>query len=163
MKTKRRLLNMINTKQNVENRLSRDPATESTYQNLSEIPGPLNKDNKIYSRDIFALALAYGYQNNIKLPLEKRKQFIRSENFGKNLPALLKALAVSKSEKGIEILAENTPEIYNFAEQYANGGLDLLDSDYSGNTDEFIEKLRLRILKLNKDDKILKKLEELDL
>lgn len=155
---------MVEIKQNVENRLSRDPATESTYKRLLERPGPLNnKSNKIYSRDIFLLALAYGYQNNVKLPLEKRKQFIRSENFGKNLPPLVKSLAVSKSDMGIEILAENTPDIYDCAEQYANGGLDLLDSEYSANTDEFVEKLRLRLLKLNKGDRILKKLDELDL
>ena len=36
-----------------------------------------------------------------------------------------------------------------------------IEKDLSINDD--IEKLRLRILKLNKDDKILKKLEELDL
>ena len=60
-------------------------------------------------------------------------------------------------------MSEDTPEIYKFAEEYANGGLDILETEYMEGGDEFIEKLRLKLLKLNEDDRIIKKLGELDI
>lgn len=155
---------MINNKeQSVANRLSREKGTNETYNQLLEHSGPLNKKNKKYNRDIFTLALAYGYINNLKIPIETKDNFLNSENFGKDLPSLIDALAISKSSEGIHILAEDSSEIYNFAEEYANAGLELLNSEYMGKEEEFIEKLRLKILKLNKNDKILNELKELDL
>ena len=100
---------------------------------------------------------------DIRLSLDTKDNFLNSENFGDNLPSLINALAISKSEEGIQILAEDTSKIFEVAEEYANGGLPLLDSEYVGKEDQFIEKLRLLILKHNKDDRILKKIEEMDL
>ena len=163
MKIKRRLLNMANKDKTVSDRLSREKGTSKIYNKLLENNGPLNKANKIHSKDIFALALAYGYSRGSRLPIESRQQFINKNNFGKDLPSLINALAITKSKEGIEILAEDTPKIYKFAEEYANGGLDILESEYIGGEDEFIEKLRLTLLKLNKEDKIINKLKELDI
>ena len=84
-------------------------------------------------------------------------------NFGETLPALINALAITKSSKGVEILAEDPVDVYQVAEEYANGGLDLLNSEYLENGDDFIEILRLKILEFNKDNRILKKLDEMDL
>ena len=172
---------MVKSELSVANRLNREKGTNTTYKNLLERSGPLNKKNKYYARDIFTLALAlnkknkyyardiftlalaYGYMKNIKLPIETKDNFLNAENFGKNLPSLINALAITKSEKGIHILAEDSSEIFDVAEQYANGGLDFLNSAYVGSEDDFIETLRIHILKLNKDDKIMKKIEEMDL
>ena len=60
MKIKRRLLNMVNKDKTVSNRLSREKDTSKIYNKLLESNGPL-KENKFHSKDIFALALAYGY------------------------------------------------------------------------------------------------------
>ena len=95
--------------------------------------------------------------------MESKDNFVNKTNFGETLPSLINALAITKSSKGIEILAEDPVDIYQVAEEYANGGLDLLNSEYLENGDEFIELLRLKILNFNKDNKILNKLEELDL
>ena len=154
---------MVKSELSVENRLNREKGTNTTYKNLLERSGPLNKKNKYYARDIFTLALAYGYMKNIKLPIETKDNFLNAENFGKNLPSLINALAITKSEKGIYILVEDSSEIFDVAEQYANGGLDFLNLVYVGSEDDFIETLRIHILKLNKDDKIMKKIEEMDL
>ena len=162
MKIKRRLLNMVNKDKTVSNRLSREKDTSKIYNKLLESNGPL-KENKFHSKDIFALALAYGYSQGSRLPIESRQLFINKENFGKDLPALINALAITKSSDGIEILSEDTTEIYKFAEEYANGGLDILETEYMEGGDEFIEKLRLILLKLNEDDRIIKKLGELDI
>ena len=133
------------------------------YNNLLNRSGPLSSEKKKYTRDIFRLALAYGYINDIRFPLESKDNFVNKTNFGETLPSLINALAITKSSKGIEILAEDPVDIYQVAEEYANGGLDLLNSEYLENGDEFIELLRLKILNFNKDNKILNKLEELDL
>lgn len=147
----------------VSNRLSREDGTGDTYNKILGRSGPLNKENKRYSRDIFNLAMALGYMKNIKIPLTTKDNFLNKTNMGKDLPALITSLAITKSEDGIEILSKDSSEIYDVAEQYANGGLEILNSMYVGHETEFIETLRLHILKLNKDDKILKKLEELEL
>lgn len=154
---------MVNNEQSVSSRLSREKGTNITYNNMLERSGPLNKKNKHFSRDIFTLALAFGYMEDIRLSLDSKDNFLNSENFGDNLPSLINALAISKSEEGIQILAEDTSKIFEVAEEYANGGLPLLDSEYVGKEDQFIEKLRLLILKHNKDDRILKKIEEMNL
>ena len=117
---------MVKMEQTVSNRLSREKGTGDTYNKLMERSGPLNKKNKIYSRDIFSLALAYGYSNNIKFPIETKDNFLNMENFGKNLLSLIDALAISKSDEGVHILAEDNSEVYVFAEEYANGGFYLM-------------------------------------
>lgn len=147
----------------VSNRLSREEGTGDTYNKLLGRLGPLNKENRRYSRDIFALSMAFGYLNDIKMPISSKDNFLNKTNMGKNLPALITSLAITKSDDGIEVLAKDSSEIYDVAEQYANGGLEILNSEYVGNETEFIEKLRIHILKLNKNDRILKKLEELEL
>ena len=146
------------------NRLHRENGANVVYNNLLERDGPLNRKNKNYAKDIFTLSVAYGYKNKTKIPLGKNSDdFLNAVNWGDNLHVIVKALAISKSPKGIQVLAEDNSEINSFVEEYANGGLELLNADYVGNEDEFIEKLRLFILEANKKDKILKKLESMDL
>lgn len=144
-------------------RLSRENGTNVVYNDLLNRSGSLSSEKKKYSRDIFRLALVFGYINDIRLPLESKDNFLNKTNFGETLPALINALAITKSNKGVEILADDPVDIYQVAEEYANGGLDLLNSEYIGNGDEFIEILRLKLLKFNKNDKILNKLKEMDL
>lgn len=154
---------MSTKEKTVASRLSREDGTNITYNGLLERPGPLSNKKKKYTRDIFTLALAFGYDMDIRTPIEIKDNFANKENFGETLPSLINALAITKSGEGIDILGENPSDIYRVAEEYANGGLELLNSEYLNGADEFIEKLRIKILDLNKDDRILKKLEELDL
>lgn len=156
-------MNNSNEKKVLNTRLSRENGTNIIYNDLLNRSGPLSSDKKKYTRDIFRLALAYGYINDIRLPLETKDNFVNKTNFGETLPALINALAITKSDKGVEILADDPVNVYQVAEEYANGGLDLLNSEYISNGDEFIEILRLKILDFNKDNKILDKLKELDL
>ena len=149
--------NKTNDKKILNTRLSRENGTNVVYNNLLNRSGPLSSEKKKYTRDIFRLALAYGYLNDIRLPLESK------DNFVETLPALINALAITKSSKGVEILADDPVDVYQVAEEYANGGLDLLNSEYLENGDDFIEILRLKILEFNKNNKILEKLDELDL
>ncbi len=155
--------NNTNEKKVLNTRLSRENGTNVVYNNLLNRSGPLSSEKKKYTRDIFRLALAYGYINDIRLPLQSKDNFVNKTNFGETLPALINALAITKSSKGVEILAEDPVDVYQVAEEYANGGLDLLNSEYLENGDDFIEILRLKILEFNKDNRILEKLDEMDL
>ncbi len=155
--------NNNNERKVLNTRLSRENGTNVVYNNLLNRSGPLSSEKKKYTRDIFRLALAYGYINDIRLPLQSKDNFVNKTNFGETLPALINALAITKSSKGVEILAEDPVDVYQVAEEYANGGLDLLNSEYLENGDDFIEILRLKILEFNKDNRILKKLDEMDL
>ena len=155
--------NNTNEKKVLNTRLSRENGTNVVYNNLLNRSGPLSSEKKKYTRDIFRLALAYGYINDIRLPLQTKDNFVNKTNFGETLPALINALAITKSSKGVEILAEDPVDVYQIAEEYANGGLDLLNSEYLENGDDFIEILRLKILEFNKDNRILEKLDEMDL
>ena len=161
MKIKRRLLNMAKTEK-ITDRLHREDGTNSTYQGLLNHPGPL-KNNKKHSKDIFLLALAFGYERDLRVPINKKDDFINKINFGETLLPLINALAITHSEKGLEILGETSDEIYEIAEEYANGGLEILNSEYLDNHTEFIELLRLKILNLNKDNEIINKLNEMEL
>ncbi len=155
--------NKTNDKKILNTRLSRENGTNVVYNNLLNRSGPLSSEKKKYTRDIFRLALTYGYLNDIRLPLESKDNFVNKTNFGETLPALINALAITKSSKGVEILADDPVDVYQVAEEYANGGLDLLNSEYLENGDDFIEILRLKILEFNKNNRILEKLDELDL
>ena len=149
---------MSSKEKTVASRLSREDGTNKTYNGLLERPGPLSSKKKKYTRDIFTLALAFGYENNIRTPLVIKDNFANKENFGEDLPSLINALAITKTDKGIDILGETPSDIYKVAEEYANGGLDYLNSEYLSGADEFIETLRIKILDLNKDDRIINKL-----
>lgn len=142
-------------------RLGRETGTNKIYNEISSSPGAI-KSNSLKNRDIFLLALAIGYKNNIRTPINKIDRFVTNEAFGKVLPFVVDSLAISK--KGdIEVISEESQKLYKIAEEYANGGLNLLKDDYVGNSDEFIEMLRSEIISANKNDKILNKLDELDI
>ena len=160
MKIGRRLLDMGKKNNTVANRLHREKGTNVDYDNLLSRPGPLK--NKRYARDIFSLSLALGYRKGMRTALDKKDDFLNEENFGDILPSLIKALAITKSDQGIEVLSEDSQVIYAVAEEYANVGLEILGSMYINHEDEFIEELRLDIQDLNENNRIINKLNELN-
>lgn len=153
---------MVKKDKTVSNRLTRDKNTRSDYKIILEGNGPLSKKNKRHLKDIFLIALAYGVLKKTKVPIINRDPFINSDNFGDNLSSLINALAINHSDEGVEILSEDSIKVFDVAERYANGGFETLKSVYLGNEDNFIEELRFEIINLNKDDRILNKVKELN-
>lgn len=144
----------------VTNRLHRDNSTKSMYDELKNRLGPLYKKNH---RDIFLLSLAVGYKNNMYISLDKsnNEAFIRDESYGRILPVLIKALAITKSKEGINVLTKDPTEINSYAEKYANGGITYLYEEYKKNND-FINKLAMDIIKHEKELKIIEKINNLN-
>jgi len=79
------------------------------------------KDNK----DIFIFAMAFGFQNNIEMKINKRDEagFIRTEYLDEYDWTLIKSVAIDK--KGIEVL-DQPEQVIEIAENYAHGGIQQL-------------------------------------
>lgn len=145
-------------------RLRREDETGFKYSEILERGGPLKRSSDFQSKDIFSLALALGYLNDVPYEIDEPDSFLKASNFGEVLPVLLNAIAIESNDGNIDILSNDDAQaIFKPSEEYANGGFEILNEKYIKNEEEFIEELRIKILELNKDNYILNKLSELDI
>lgn len=109
---------------------------------MNEEDGPelvyVDIDNKHYYDDIrfiqgyerkdqFLFAMAFGFINDFHPPL-KRKDFITRTSYLKNDMPIINALALLISNGDVDILS-NRKEVFKIAEEYANGGIQLLSDE----------------------------------
>lgn len=146
-----------------KSRLSRELDTAVEYKEIMERGGPLKRSSKIQLKDIFLLALAFGYMKDLSIQINNEEKFLKASNFEDVLPVLINAIALEKNDGDISILSSEDSDIFKPSEEYANAGFEILKGKYIKNEDSFIEELRLNILKMNKDDYILNKLDELNI
>ena len=144
-------------------RLRREEATAIEYNEILERGGPLKRSSKMQSKDIFLLALAFGYMKDISMPIEDDDIFLKATQFEDILPVLINAIALEKNEGDIQILSKDDSTVFKPSEEYANAGFEILKGKYIKNEDSFIDELRLNILKMNNENNILKKLDELNI
>lgn len=142
-------------------RIRREGDTAIVYNEILDRDGPLKRSNKVQSKDIFLLALAFGYMNDVQIPIGNDDKFLKATQFEDVLPVLINAIALENNERDIHILSKDDSIVFKPSEEIANAGFEILKSKYIKNENSFIEELRLNILKMNQDDYILKKLEEL--
>jgi hypothetical protein len=76
---------------------------------------------------LFAMAMAYGVYHKKRKPLKGLQRSISRSFMDKEFGWLLKAVAISVSEEGIDVISDNA-KIYKIAEEYANGGMTLIES-----------------------------------
>ena len=146
-----------------KSRLSRELDTAVEYKEIMERGGPLKRSSKIQLKDIFLLALAFGYMKDLSIQINNEEKFLKASNFEDVLPVLINAIALEKNDGDISILSSEDSDIFKPSEEYANAGFEILKGKYIKNEASFIEELRLNILKMNKDDYILNKLDELNI
>lgn len=104
---------------------------------MAEIPDRLyidKKDVNLYkeceifkdksNREQLLFAMAIGFKNSVKHPLERKEGFVRTEYLKPEDFALLNAVAMYDA-KTPEILA-NKEEVFKIAEEYAHAGIKLL-------------------------------------
>lgn len=145
-------------------RLRREDGLKEKYNDILDRGGPLKKSGNIQSKDVFSLALALGYLNEVSFEIKNSDQFLKASNFDEVLPVLLNAIAIESNGGDIDILSnEDAQAIFKPSEEYANAGFEILQEKYVKNEEEFIEELRIKIIELNKDNYILNKLSELDI
>lgn len=107
------------------------------------------------NKDKFLVLLGYGYVNDAFIPVEKKKtKFLISNTFDEEDKALLYAVAI-KRKGGIENINEEEDEVFEIANAYANGGLQLLrrleqQSSHDNYLKSFEKKINNHLEKLNK-------------
>ena len=142
-------------------RLKRSIDSAMEYNEIMEREGPLKRSNNIQSKDIFLLALAFGYMEDVSIPIVDDDKFLKASTFEDVLPVLINALCLEKNDGDINSLSDEYSNIFKPSEEYANAGFQILKSKYIKNEDAFIDILRLKILEMNNNNSIIKKLDEL--
>ena len=95
------------------------------------------------NKDYFLLALAFGYANELRAPIEKRASggFFRAETMSPEDWMIIKSVAIE--EESEDILKE-PEEVFNIVEEYAHGGIKLLVEQLKsisfGSTNKCLEK-----------------------
>ena len=113
---------------------------------MSEMPDRLNidkKDRELYKildleeivkfkdnggtrtrREQFIFAMAYGFNNGVKRPLNTTEGFVLEKDLHKEDYALLDAIAIYDTDS-VEVLADRKA-VFKIAEEYAHAGIMLL-------------------------------------
>ncbi|MDP1552815.1 MAG: hypothetical protein Q8M06_07360 [Methanobacteriaceae archaeon] len=142
------------------NRFAREKSTAKIYKDLKENEGPLNGKNY---NIVFPLAIALGFaDSDFKIPIQKSDYFLKPENFGKYLFPIVHALSLYEKDD-LEIFTSTNAELYKPVEEYANSGIHLLNENYSGNEYDIIDDWCNEIKEIFKEEKIIERIEKLDL
>ena len=104
-------------------RVSIDEDTHQLYRDLTERSSEDPEESPfVYMKDVFMWAVALGVQTGKSMPLRKREQIFRWDQFSQHtdIPAL-QAIAIS-STNGLDVLLDQS-QILRIAEEYANAGI----------------------------------------
>lgn len=92
-----------------------------SFDKLRQKPSPFaNGQNK----DIFLAAMVVGYHEGVKLPLQSKEGYFRTEYLKDEEKTLIKSIAVATTAD-LNILLDEQ-KVYSIAEEYATGGISLL-------------------------------------
>jgi hypothetical protein len=75
---------------------------------------------------LFAMAMAYGVYHKKRKPLKGFQRSVSRSFMEKEFGWLIKAVAISVSEEGVDVIPDQA-NIYKIAEEYANGGIELIE------------------------------------
>ncbi len=119
----------------------------------------LNKERTSFlygkeNKELFIMAMIYGFLNKTRLKLDKKEGFVREEYLNDEYRTVMKAVAI-KEEGALEILLD-PQKVYSIAEEYAAGGIGYLKNDVFNKKEGSYVK-RLEELLVDLYDKINKK------
>ncbi|MEM3385754.1 MAG: hypothetical protein QW738_05375 [Nitrososphaeria archaeon] len=112
---------------------------ENIYKELEQNEFFKGKSNK----DLFLFAMAVGFKNKVRRPIESKKEFVREEYLKEKDLVLLYALAIFETGK-IDVI-NNKAEVYKIAEEYAHGGIQLLIDKVRAPNLDFGKQLELEL------------------
>jgi len=132
------------TEQKKIDRIFVDKKDIISYDKLRQKPSPFaNGQNK----DIFLAALVIGFHEGIKLPLQSKEGYFRTEYLKSEEKTLIKSIAVATTGDLNVLLDEQ--RIYSIAEEYATGGISLLiDRVQNDSYGSYAKKLENELLKI---------------
>jgi len=122
-----------------------DVKAHKLFRNLVDQPySPFyNKDIK----DVFIFAMSLGFRMNKRKPLEKKKDIADIDVFKEHEKTLIRCIA-SQVEGKIDILIDEA-KIFRIAEEFANGGIDILHDLIFEKKGEPIKNLDKEIIELS--------------
>ena len=119
-------------------RLSYGEENQEYYQTLKRV-----SKSPFYNEDmtkIFISAMALGYKKGLKKKLKKRENALHGPSFTPEEKWLMISLYMKNNTKlGVHALF-NPDDIFNLAEEYANGGIEFLYNIYNA-TSEPVDEL----------------------
>jgi len=83
-------------------------------------------------KQVFMYALGIGFRNHKRVQLKKRTAVIPYSAFSDADRSIIKAVAIAEKNSIDVLFGENVQEMFEIAEEYANGGIDLLDYQVFG-------------------------------
>ena len=108
------------------------------------------QSEKLFKRlsilDLFALSLAYGKKQDLKTPLEGKRDVLIHDRTLRDSNVDYLMMAIGAEETGsLDVLTSN--EYIEICEEYAKAGLHSLEDDYYEDPKKFLVKLELEALK----------------
>jgi hypothetical protein len=98
-------------------------------------------------KDQFLFAMAIGFKNKVKRPLESREGFFLAKDLHTEDEALIDIVAIYDNDS-VDLL-QKREEVFKIAEEYAHAGIRLLyDEATSGQPGSYFKKLELDLVKL---------------
>ncbi len=123
---------------NKPDRLYIDLNSRPLYEKLESEPFFKGKTRK----EQFLFAMAVGFKNKIKIPIEKREGIFLTKDLKPEDEALINAIAIFDANS-IDILLDKA-QVFKIVEEYANGGIRILinkiDSIEIGTFEKYFEK-----------------------
>lgn len=139
----------------MKNALNKSEEFEKYFQLLA------NRPDSIFStmKDLYIIATIIGFMKGYKKPFEKSAgEPIRSQYFDQNDKNIMDIIALSENMDLSILTKEREEEKYILIEEYANGGMEILVSNYFNNPLPNIEDLKKIIITFqDKDDLVIKK------
>jgi len=115
--------------------LPRDLALEAGEKHSKVEDLVENKLSPFYRKtmkEVFMYAMGIGFKNGKRVRLKKRKAVIPLSTFVDADRSLIKAIAIAEKKSVDVLFGENVKEIFEIAEEYANGGIDMLSYQVFG-------------------------------
>jgi len=119
------------------------------YDNLKSSNTPIGKYQKLENKDVFMLAVCYGFAYGLRKPLIKKTGYVRPIYFKEKELNVLYSIAFDE-EKNLEVYSD-FKKVYVIIEEYANGGIHILkDRVESGEFGTFEKRFEEKLVDLYK-------------
>ena len=107
-------------------RLNIERKHRKIYEKILKGRNPLSRKNGFRNKHIFILAMCIGYHNDITYELETKEGYILADYLSKEDETIIYSIAAEVG--GLKALIDLN-EVYKIAEQYAKGGITLLNEE----------------------------------
>lgn len=132
---------LMNKTEKAPDRILIGEGDREIYERLKKTSFFEGKDNK----DIFLMALAWGFHNGQSSPITNKETFFLLNTLEDHERSIIHAIAVYKKDD-VEILL-NKKEVYNIAQEYGSAGVRLLDEMISDKEEaDFVKRLELMLI-----------------